>query len=67
MTGRDLDIVQISLFGPCQACGAPGMLYRQNTQYVEEASNWACLCPEHMDDNDEYWEERWAEYYSGCL
>jgi hypothetical protein len=56
-----------ALFGPCQACGQPGKLYRQNTQYVNEEQNWVCLCSEHEEENDEYWAERWAEYYAGCL
>ena len=40
-------------------------LYHQNTQYVHAPSNWACLCDECMEINDEHWDERWAEYYGG--
>lgn len=52
----------------CQACGAPGAeRYRQRTQYPDEESNWAALCGPCREENDAYWDERWAEYYAGCL
>ncbi len=54
----------------CQCCGKTGddvKRRRQNTQYVQEESNWAVLCGEHQAEADECWAERWAEYYAGCL
>ena len=41
--------------------------YRQRTFYVDEKLNWATLCPKCRIQNDEYWNERWAEYYAGCM
>jgi hypothetical protein len=40
---------------------------RQNTAYVDDEYNWVTLCPECMKENREYWDERWADYYSGCM
>lgn len=52
----------------CQACGAPGAeRYHQRTQYHDEESNWVTLCGPCREENDAYWDERWAEYYAGCL
>jgi len=54
----------------CDHCGvADGTVenYRQNTEYVDEASNWVTLCAPCRQRNDEYWEAMWAEYYSGRL
>lgn len=39
---------------------------RQNTSYVDEERNWVTLCPTCMAANAEYWEQVWAELYSGC-
>ena len=41
--------------------------YKQNTNYVDEDRNWVTLCPNCRAENDEFWEEQWAEYYSGCM
>lgn len=41
--------------------------YRQDTQYRNPAMNMRTLCPECKAENDEYWEERWAEYHSSCM
>ena len=54
----------------CDHCGvADGTVenYHQNTEYVDEASNWVTLCAPCRQQNDEYWEAMWAEYYSGRL
>jgi len=48
-------------------CTLPGSLRRQMTQYHHEPSNWATLCVEHQAEADEYWKERWADYYAGCM
>ena len=57
----------IYFWGKCEMCGemTAVCLYHQNTQYVHAPSNWACLCDECMEINDEHWDERWAEYYGG--
>jgi len=43
------------------------VFYHQRTRYVEEDRNWVTLCPVHRKENDEYWDDMWAEYYSGLL
>ena len=54
----------------CAGCGKKGpdvQKRRQNTAYHDDASNWSVLCPDCQAEANEYWAERWAEYYSGCL
>ena len=54
----------------CAACDATGPdVFRrpQNTQYENEDSNWCVLCAACQAQADEYWAERWAEYYAGLL
>ena len=54
----------------CQRCGKHGddvQRRRQNTKYVDDERNYAVLCPACQDEEDDYWAERWAEYYAGCL
>ena len=54
----------------CQRCEKTGndvMRRPQNTAYVDEESNWAVLCAECQEEADEYWNDMWAEYYSGCM
>ena len=52
----------------CEACGANGATkYRQNTQYYDDARNWATLCLPCREDNDAYWRERWDEYYANRI
>jgi len=48
--------------GPCKN---PGIRYHQRTQYSEEESNWVTLCPECRKVNDAFWDEMWADLYSG--
>ncbi len=48
--------------GPCENKNATRQ--RQNTCYHDDNMNWVTLCPECMKSCDEYWEERWKEYYS---
>lgn len=40
---------------------------RLNTQYVDDASNWLTSCAACYADQEEYYAERWAEYYNGCM
>lgn len=54
----------------CEHCGTESgevVRHRQNTQYVNQEMNFVTLCPECKAENDEYWEERWAEYHSSCM
>lgn len=48
-------------------CNKVGEWRRQRTHYVNDIDNWCCYCEEHHARNDEYWDERWKEYWSGCL
>lgn len=48
--------------GPCERTDATKN--RQNTQYSNEERNWAILCPECQKSANEYWADRWADYYS---
>lgn len=55
-------------FRRCQRCGCRGAQhYHQGSAYVNEASNWVSLCRPCSDENDTYWNDMWADYYSGCL
>jgi hypothetical protein len=56
--------------GPCEG---PVKIRRQNTQYHwDEKSgdpdpNLVTCCDLHFKEIQEYWSERWAEYWSGVL
>ena len=58
------------MFGYCPSCGKwlrRVMTYRQNTAYVEETRNFFTGCNECCDENDRYWADMWAQYYSSVL
>jgi|694.fasta_scaffold01261_37 hypothetical protein len=56
------------LISRCDYCGRFGALtYHQRTQYENPAENIVTLCPACKERNDEYWDERWADYYSDIL
>jgi hypothetical protein len=56
------------LISRCDYCGRLGALtYHQRTQYENPAENIVTLCPACKERNDEYWDERWADYYSDIL
>lgn len=40
---------------------------RQNTNYVEDESNFATLCADCQKEADAYWSDMWADYYAGCM
>lgn len=63
------DRLGLSSHGPCDyaGCGAPGICSHQNTQYVNERSNYSTLCEAHQIEVDAYWEEMWKDYWSGRL
>lgn len=52
------------IYGPCFH---RGKRLRQPTAYVDDSRNWVFLCRECAYENDQYWYERWNEYYSGCM
>lgn len=49
----------------CGDCGAERQ--RRNTAYINDEYNFVTLCPDCMEIEREYWEERWEEYYHGCM
>jgi hypothetical protein len=55
----------------CQGFDGPcfkrGKYMRQATAYVDDKRNWVTLCPKCAQLNNEYWMERWDEYYSQCM
>jgi hypothetical protein len=52
----------------CEKCGILGAyLRRQNTQYLDDESNYITLCDPCQEENNEYWSDMWRDYYSGCL
>lgn len=52
----------------CERCHINrGHRRRQHTSYVDDKLNWARLCNECQADADEYWKERWDEYYAGLM
>ena len=53
--------------GVCGPCFRRGRLRRQNTRYVDESRNWVFLCDKCAYINNEYWLERWQEYYSEVM
>lgn len=40
---------------------------RQNTQYVNDESNFCILCHDCQQEADEHWSDMWADYYSGIM
>ena len=61
----------LKMFGFCPYCGRwfrfGVKLRRQNTAYYKEEDNWIAACPDCFDEIEEYWAERWQEYYSSIL
>lgn len=54
--------------GKCQGCGKEDetvVRRRQSTAYAKDEMNWATLCPECHEINDEYWKDMWNDYYRG--
>jgi len=40
---------------------------RMSTAYVDKESNYCEVCLDCYEDIEEYWKERWEEYWSGRL
>jgi len=51
---------------PVSGCSNRAYVLPQNTSYYDDWRNLAYYCKDHHKENDEYWEERWSEYYSMC-
>lgn len=51
----------------CSNCGANNASEnRQRTAYVN-SDNMDVLCPNCQKEADEYWDDMWSDFYSGCL
>lgn len=62
--------LRIGRVGICPGCArfkASIERRRQLSQYHNDESNWLTACQDCNDEADEYWRERWQEYYSGVL
>ena len=57
-------VVLLTEPGVCDACGREGALHRSSTQYVDTLSNWHVLCEERIEEDRDYWSERWSDYYA---
>ena len=58
------------LFGYCPYCGRwlrRITRERRITDYMDDESNWLTACEECHEEDDAYWEERWAEYNASRL
>lgn len=54
----------------CPQCKQPHKTIgrrRMNTAYRNDNSNFIICCRQCFDEVEEYWAERWADYYSGIL
>jgi len=38
-----------------------------NTAYEDDEANFNTTCEECYELRQEYWAERWQEYYRGCM
>ena len=38
-----------------------------NTQYANPEDNYIYSCKECWEKSEDYWKERWEEYYNGCM
>jgi len=52
-------------YGDCERTDA--IEFRMNTRYADEERNYRVLCPVCQQHSEEYWADKWAEYYAGCL
>lgn len=55
------------IFGYCESCNK-WFVYpkkrRMNTMYAEDRLNYTTCCLECFTDVEEYWAERWRDYYN---
>ena len=58
------------LFGYCPYCGRWFRRVTKQcriTDYMDDKSNWLTSCKECHEEDDAYWEVRWAEYNASRL
>lgn len=58
------------MIGKCKYCNKIKWSIKKrerNTAYVDTKANYLKACKDCQKRDDEYFAERWAEYYSGCL
>lgn len=67
LTRREGSEMRLQCMCEFTGCTFPALTRRQDTAYVNDSLNWATLCVEHQHEADEYWAERWAEYYAGRM
>ena len=54
----------------CQGCEKEGpdvQRRRQNTAYEDDESNYATLCADCQEVEDEYWHWLWAQFCEGRI
>lgn len=53
----------------CKCCGRLQHVKRRrtNTAYADDEENWLTSCLECFEEREEYWKERWGDYYNGVL
>lgn len=52
----------------CEKCvEKPGTYRAQMTAYTEDHLNYGTFCEQCQKEVDEYWQERWDEYWKGCM
>ncbi len=55
----------------CPDCGKPDngtiAIRRMNTAYTNDYDNSMTSCDACYEEQEEYWKERWEDYYRGLL
>lgn len=67
---RSLPIGILLALNICPSCLKHSMTVAKRatrTAYVDPESNWEISCIDCFEEHDEYWRERWDEYYAGCF
>lgn len=67
MSDNNLPSTQFHCTGMFHPCGKPAKRRRQNTQYVNDESNFVIMCDECFAENEEHWRGMWADYYRDVL
>ena len=48
-------------------CFNTGKKQRQNTHYADDKENWVFVCDDCLEYINDYWKERWEDYYGNAL
>ena len=51
----------------CVVCGSEAKRRRQSTAYVNDELNFVIACDDCFKEIEEYWMERWDDYWSSVL